>query len=792
MAEAEDVEGWVDAGNQVAPLHFDLTVHDQGEVPGNPSSSLLASIGPDALSTNPDQNFDFPASPASQHGEGISPLAAFCQQIDLEMDLDNFGWSAVDEPGSESEATELGLEDAVPDHWLSEDGFIQSNWIMDQSAFDDTLVTLGLQNERLALQAGDEVNLLEQLVRHHQLVLSSRQRAFHLQQIRIAVRDACDRLPLQKRLRGSAAPSSLQRLNDVITVTAAQKKKPDANQLGWDFDAVIRPPKGRRRQTLLQLHSPGISKADLETKLRAGLVDQVCTILVKAKAPIIEISSESSFPRATVEGSIGSTRAGTMVAYIRAFKAFLEFIAFGHGLNWPQKVHHVTDYLHMRSNEPCAASVPQVFLQALSWFEKTAGYPTAEKFSSLDIVRRTTDSVIEKVAINGLPLRQAPRLPAMVIVSMELLVVDDTRPVGIRIKAFSVLLKVFCTLREDDVQHLSPKKLRILGETIVGELMRTKTTGKTKRVKELPLALWIGASLSGASWIEKGLVLLEGFGEPERDYFLPRMSSDLTQGLPSPCSYTLSASLTRILMKELKRPVFEDGQWKQSDHPLVHQLMEGFWTEHSPRAVLPSVLAVLDEDKLRIDYLGKWSPSGSQDYTRTYRAIVRSLQEKAVKEIRSANPKLDDGDIVDRLQRFCTEREFEASVKDEVVSHFKKELAFFSKQLTSPECKAWASSATSFEAAFQQPAPSTIPVHRVQKKAVADPRVKKFLVVYSNNRNFARLHRIASTSCPWVRTQIRDCMELDVVDPSVYNARCKICWPPGEEEGDESISSHSE
>ena len=245
-------------------------------------------------------------------------------------------------------------------------------------------------------------------------------------------------------------------------------------------------------------------------KQRAGLIDQVCAILIKAKAPIIDVSAESSFPRATVEGSIGSTRAGTMVAYIRAFKAFLEFISFGFGLDWPQKVHHVTDYLHMRSNEPCAASVPQVFLQALAWFEKTGGLPTAEKFSSLDIVRRTTDAVIEKVAINGLPLRQAPRLPAMVIVAMELLVMDDMRPTGIRIKAFSVLLKVFCTLRKDDVQHLSPKKLRILGETIVGELMRTKTTGKTKRVKELPLALWIGASLSGASWIEKGLVLIEG------------------------------------------------------------------------------------------------------------------------------------------------------------------------------------------------------------------------------------------------------------------------------------------
>ena len=205
-------------------------------------------------------------------------------------------------------------------------------------------------------------------------------------------------------------------------------------------------------------------------------------------------------------------------------------------------------------------------------------------------------------------------------------------------------------------------------------------------------------------------------------------------------------------MKELRRPVFKEGQWRQSDLPLVHPLMVSFWTEHSPRAVLPSVLAVLDEDKLRIDYLGKWSPSGSQDYTRTYRAIVRSLQEKAVKEIRRANPKLDDGDIVDRLQRFCIEQELEASVKEEVVSHFKDELAFFRDQLTSPDCRDWANSAASFEAAFQQAAPAVVPIN-VQKKSVAEPRVKKFLIVYSNNRNFARLHRIASTSCPWVRTQ---------------------------------------
>ena len=193
MAEAEEMEGWVDAGeNHSAPLHFDLTAADQDEATGVIASSsfLDPAFDPafDALSTNPDPDSDFPGQHVLQQGQGISPFAAAILQLDLEMDLDNFGWSVADEHSSGSEATELGVDDAVPDHWLSEDGFIESNWLMDQSAFDETLVCMGLQNERLALQDGDEVNLLEQLIRHHQLTVGSRQRAYHLQQIRIAIR----------------------------------------------------------------------------------------------------------------------------------------------------------------------------------------------------------------------------------------------------------------------------------------------------------------------------------------------------------------------------------------------------------------------------------------------------------------------------------------------------------------------------------------------------------------------------------------------------------------------------
>ena len=198
MAGEEDNEGWVDAGShQTAPAHFDLTLEDHvGSDPALHTSPGTAPVD-DPFSTNLLQDFLVPEQGANHQGSGISPFAAACQQLDLEMELDGDGWGVVDEEPEESEVEELGLEDDLPQEWLGSDGFIESNWVMDQSAFDATLDIMGLKDERLALQDGEEASLLEQLVKHHHLSLSSRQRAFHLQQIRISIRAAVSALPLQ-------------------------------------------------------------------------------------------------------------------------------------------------------------------------------------------------------------------------------------------------------------------------------------------------------------------------------------------------------------------------------------------------------------------------------------------------------------------------------------------------------------------------------------------------------------------------------------------------------------------
>ena len=102
------------------------------------------------------------------------------------------------------------------------------------------------------------------------------------------------------------------------------------------------------------------------------------------------------------------------------------------------------------------------------------------------------------------------------LAAIELYVSREGAPAGNRLKAFSMLLKAYCTLREDDIQHLPPRSIRFVGDLVLAELMRTKTTGRTKRIKELPLVLWAGTTLVKSQWMEQGLELMTRLGSPDR------------------------------------------------------------------------------------------------------------------------------------------------------------------------------------------------------------------------------------------------------------------------------------
>ena len=225
-----------------------------------------------------------------------------------------------------------------------------------------------------------------------------------------------------------------------------------------------------------------------------------------------------------------------------------------------------------------------------------------------------------------------------------------------------------------------------------------------------------------------------------------------------------------------------DDGWKESGIVLVPPPFRAAFTEHGPRAFLPSVLGELEVEKTQRDFVGRWSPTGSDDYTRSYRSIVKRLQKTAVEAIRRQDPRLGDGDVFERLTIYGERLEME-DIETQLtwlqvgLKKFSDSLALSCLSLaTDPEIDLVE---TTIEVGFPTQvvnSPGVIGRPVRQFARITIPREKRYLVVFSQGRRFARLH-LNKSACPWVRTLVRDCEEFDIAPADSYNARCKICFP---------------
>ena len=70
--------------------------------------------------------------------------------------------------------------------------------------------------------------------------------------------------------------------------------------------------------------------------------------------------------------------------------------------------------------------------------------------------------------------------------------------------------------------------------------------------------------------------------------------------------------------------------------------------------------------------------------------------------------------------------------------------------------------------------------------------LRRYLIVYSRNRKFARLHEVGK--CPASESDVIDSMALDEAElvASMYDSRCKHCWPDGQASDSEQDCSESD
>ena len=280
---------------------------------------------------------------------------------------------------------------------------------------------------------------------------------------------------------------------------------------------------------------------------------------------------------------------------------------------------------------------------------------------------------MEQLSKDGPPPRRAPRYPVVLLEAMERTVLEEDATLGLRIISRVKLVKVWGSLRFDDIQKIHPENLSMLGGQMTTTLRITKTSGPGKRVQELPVCISEHAYIWDASWLKTGFGLLKSEADLERDYLVPQLDKNWNSFRRKAASYNGMATYSCGLRRALRSGVTFDA--------LLPDDLASFWTEHSERATLPTGLAMLGISKPDRDLVGRWKPDASDSYVRSYNGLVAKLQNRFANATRleHRSKTLDEIDVVASAQAWMKARKPEISPddRDSIVERLEEALKEF-------------------------------------------------------------------------------------------------------------------
>ena len=173
-------------------------------------------------------------------------------------------------------------------------------------------------------------------------------------------------------------------------------------------------------------------------------------------------------------------------------------------------------------------------------------------------------------------------------------------------------------------------------------LRQTKTSGPNRRIKEMPLCVSEAAFFENPDWLKIGFELLQWLATFSRDYLLPKLKPDFAVFEKKMAEYADVVAVSAAILQRTGMPA----------------IVQGFWTEHSERYVLPTGLGVLGVSGPEKDLLGRWKPEKSDTYARSYAGRVAKLQLKFAVAARDENRYhvLDEREVASSLQDWLKDR----------------------------------------------------------------------------------------------------------------------------------------
>ena len=315
---------------------------------------------------------------------------------------------------------------------------------------------------------------------------------------------------------------------------------------------------------------------------------------------------------------------------MRAWERLVRWLKVRKGVAWPTDEHHIVDFLWDQMAERPSPSFPKTLMVALTWIEARAGLEDGSKLCRSEGLKKSMEKAIMDAEDGSSEKTRAPRLPVVVVAGLERAVYDERLPVCLRIVAWARLLKVFGALRSGDLQRIDPAEVELQEGGLTARLLRTKTSGAGKKVKDLKLFVPTSAWICTEGWLEEGYGLWRRAAPWPRDHFLPRPTADLEGFFRKVAEPANIAALNTKVLEMLKVPVLDDKdagleKMQYDEEKMLCDDLVPVWSGHSERATLASGLAAFGVPRSERDPLGRWCAEGSDTYVRSYRALVKKL-----------------------------------------------------------------------------------------------------------------------------------------------------------------------
>ena len=526
------------------------------------------------------------------------------------------------------------------------------------------LQSCGLSSKKLAIfLPNDADDIASQVCRELGLVCEQ----IHVDLVAEIIRDARDVEPLQKRLRGDESMDPLHGnlLHERCSTLYPKPVAPTFTEFAFDVNSS-RPSRRRNFPTENAEERQKKEQGQKETWSR-----ELYKELKRLDAPALLHLEHCVDQKHLHLALAGRTRHNTLKRYIKTWRSFMQWLTAVRGMSASPEVGDLVEYLFTRFEEPCGATVPPLIVKAVVWLERVADIDPRERIGDSQVVCSVRDYLVEMLSKEKPPTQRAPRYPVVMMEAFEHVVEDESQRIGFRLVAWVKLVKLWATLRWDDVQKITPKELKFYGGRMTTILRTTKTSGPSKRVQELPVCVSEHAFVSNPFWLKTGFDLFKKHAPFERDYLLPKLNDEWSAFRKVMASYNDISAYSSRVRRRLKRPGEDDC--------IIHPVLAAFWTEHSERATVPTGLALLRAQKEERDMLGRWKPDGSDTYIRMYNGVIARLQQQFAKSARGAerHKELDERDIIESAMSWLSERceNLPEEGVDRILQHFEESLA---------------------------------------------------------------------------------------------------------------------